>query len=125
MNKIIIGIVIGIICGFIIGYFITTNFLSETISREYARVTINNLSGHNITTLILKHSKGSIEMRNIQDKRSVNIIFNNIGENLYQIFSTFDNNFTVSSQGEYIEEGYRGTEIVYSDKIISKRDNRY
>ena len=121
MSKIIKGLFIGIIVGLFVGYFITKNFLAESIPNGYVRVTVNNKSGHSIKTLILKHESGNIEMKNLSDKEIVNMIFKNGGENSYRIIATLDNDSTISSKGEYVEAGYRTTEIISTDEIKTDR----
>jgi len=121
MSKIIIGLFLGILLGLFVGHFITTNFLSEPIPKGYVRVTAKNKSGHKIKTLTLKQENGSIEMKNLDDKESVNLIFKNCCENSYRIFATLDNDSTLSSRGEYVEAGYRITEIIFADRFATER----
>lgn len=122
MSKIILGTFLGIIVGLLGGHFITRNFLAEPIPNGYVRVKVINESGQNIKTLILKHENGSIEMKKLFNQESVNLIFKNGGENSYQIFATLNNDSIVSSKGNYVEAGYRSTEIIFADKVETKND---
>lgn len=122
MRKITIGLLIGILLGLFTGHFITKKIISEPIPKDYVRVTVTNKSGHQITTLTLKHSGGSIEMKTLPDNESAYLIFKNGGENSYRIFATFDNDSTVSSKGEYVEAGYRTKEIILADEVKTERD---
>lgn len=123
MSKLIQGALICILTGFFAGHFITRNFLSEIIPDGYVRVTVNNKSGHTIKTLTLKHESGSIEMEDLLDTETVNLIFKNSGENSYRIIATLDNDSTIYSTGEYVEAGYRTIETVSADKIRKEREN--
>jgi flagellar hook assembly protein FlgD len=122
MSKIILGLFLGIVVGLFAGYFITIKFLTESIPKGYVCVTVENKSGQNIKTLILKHESGSIEMKNLSDKADVNLIFKNVGENSYRIIAKFDNDSTVSSKGNYVEAGYRTTEIIFADCVKAGND---
>jgi flagellar hook assembly protein FlgD len=122
MSKIILGLFLGIVIGLFAGYFITIKFLTESIPKDYVRVTVENRSGQSIKTLILKHESGSIEMKNLSDKADVNLIFKNVGENSYHIIAKFDNDSTVSSKGNYVEAGYRATEIIFADCVKAGND---
>lgn len=122
MSKIILGILFGIVVGLFAGHFITTKFLAEPIPNGYVRVTVDNKSGQNIKTLTLKHESGSIEMENLSDKESVNLIFKNGGENSYRIIAKLDNDSIVSSRGNYVEAGYRTTEIIFADRVKTEND---
>jgi hypothetical protein len=122
MIKIILGIILGITLGILASYFITKMFHTEPIPNEYVRVTVLNKSGQKIKTLILKHERGSIEMKDLSDRESVILIFKNIGENSYRIIAKLDNDSIVSSRGEYIESGYRRTETIFCDSIETYRN---
>jgi hypothetical protein len=123
MSKILLGVLSGIIIGLIAGHFITTKFLSEPIPKGYVRVTVKNESGRNIKLLTLKHRSGSIEMEGLAKKETVNLIFKNDGENSYRVMAILDDNSRVSSNGEYVEAGYRTVETVFADSIKITRDN--
>jgi flagellar hook assembly protein FlgD len=122
MSKIILGLFFGIVIGLFAGHFITINFLAEPIPKDYVRVTVDNKSGQNIKTLTLKHERGSIEMKNLSDVESVNLMFKNRGENSYRIIAKFDNDSVVSSSGNYVEAGYRTTEIIFADRVNTESD---
>jgi flagellar hook assembly protein FlgD len=122
MSKILLAAIIGIVIGLIAGHFITTKFLSEPIPKGYVRVTVNNQSGHVIKLLTLKHQSGSIEMEGLAKQEKVNLIFKNGGENSYRIKAILDDNSTVSSNGEYVEAGYRTVETVFADSIKIDRN---
>ncbi len=122
MNKIILCVFFSIIVGLFFGHFITTKFLVEPIPNGYVRVTVENKSGQNVKTLTLKHENGSIEMKNLPSEENVNLIFKNGGENSYKIFAKFDNDSIISSNGEYVESGYRLTEIIFEDRINTDRN---
>jgi uncharacterized protein YneF (UPF0154 family) len=124
MSKIIIGVSIlfGIIIGFFASQLITKSFLAETIPEGYVRVTVDNKSGQKIKTLTLKHERGSLEMKNLANQESVNLIFKNGGENSYHIIANFDNDSIVSSKENYVEGGYRTTEIIFADRIKTEND---
>lgn len=123
MNKIALGLFTGLIFGLLTGYFITTKFLtSEPISKGYVRVFVKNLSGQNIKNLTLLQEGGSIEMKNFSKSDSADLIFKNEGENSYKIIATFDDDSKISSRGNYVEGGYRTTEIIYRDSIKTSLD---
>ena len=122
MKNIIVGIFIGIIVGLLAGYYIRTKFLTEPIQKDYVKVTVQNKSGQTVKLLKLNHEKGSVEMQNLANMESVDLIFKNPGENLYQIFATFDNDSIISSKGEYVESGYILTETIFEDRIITDRN---
>ena len=114
MSKIIFGLILGLF----MGYFITNYFLqSEQIPKGYVRVCIKNKSGQDIKNLTLKHESGSIEMQDFSKADSANLIFKNEGENSYRIVATLSNGSTISSRGNYVESGYRTTEIIFPDSI--------
>jgi hypothetical protein len=121
MRRIILGIFIGVTIGLFAGNYITTAFLIDPIPNGYIRVTVVNQTGQLIKSLTLKHEKGNIEMKNLLDRDRAKLIFKNGGENSYQIIATLDNDSTVSSRGEYVESGYKRTEIIYSDRIETDR----
>lgn len=117
MRRIILGIFIGVTIGLFAGYYITIAFLIDSIPKGYVSVTVVNQTGHLIKSLTLKHEKGNIEMKDLIDSDRAKLIFKNIGENSYQIIAVMANDSTVSSKGEYVESGYKMTEIIYSDRI--------
>jgi len=122
MSKIILGVFSGIVVGLIVGHLTTKYFLVEPIPIGYVRVTVDNKSGQNIKTLTLKHENGSIEMKNLSENENVNLIFKNGGENSYRIFAMLDNDSIVSSRGNYVEAGYRTTEIIFADRVKTEND---
>jgi hypothetical protein len=122
MSKPIPLISFSIIVGLLLGYYITTNFFSEPIPSGYVRATVKNKSGQKIKSLTLKHQNGSIEMKKLSDQESVNLIFKNEGENSYRIFAQLQNDSMVSSKGNYVEAGYRTTEMIFEDTIITEID---
>ena len=122
MKKVIIGISIGLFIG-LICYFASTIFYSnEFISKDNASVTITNESGQQVKKVLLKHKGGTLEANNLYDTDQVRFIFTNKGENSYQIIVTFENDSVMSSQGVYIEHGYRGTETITKTKIETKNN---
>ncbi|MES2138565.1 MAG: hypothetical protein V4511_02575 [Bacteroidota bacterium] len=122
MKKIIIGIVIGLFIG-LIGYFALTVFYSyEPISKDFASVVIKNESGQRVKKIFLKHNSGTFEASNLSDHGQVRFIFQNGGENSYNISVTFDNDSTLTSQEVYFEYSYRGTETITKSKIITKNN---
>lgn len=121
MRRTILGIFIGLIVGLFAGHYVTTKFLIDPIPSAYVRVTVVNQSGQLIKSLILKHEKGNIEMKDLRDRDHVKLFFKNGGENSYQIIATLANDSTVSSRGEYVESGYKRTEIIYNDRIETDR----
>ena len=52
----------------------------------------------------------------------VNLIFKNGGQNSYRVTAILDDNSIVSSNGEYVEAGYRTVEIIFADSIITNRN---
>ncbi|MEJ7643742.1 MAG: hypothetical protein WKF87_04055 [Chryseolinea sp.] len=122
MNKLLIGIAIGLLLG-LFGYYSLTFFSSsESVSNDFARVTIKNESGRNAKKVLLKHGNGIIETTGLSNKDEIRFIFRNMGENSYKIIVTFDNDLTLSSNPLYIERGYRGTEIIKDFEIITENN---
>lgn len=122
MKKIIVVLFLGIIIGFFIGHFISKLLSFESIPEGYVRVTVDNKSEHNIKILTLKHDEGSLEMKNLSNNESVNLIFKNGGENSYRISAILDNDSIISSHCEYVEANYRTTETIFADTIKIYRD---
>ena len=112
MNKVLIGIAIGVLLGLCCSYAINSFSSTESISSDFARVTIKNESGRNAKKILLQHEKGTIEAAGLMDKEEIRFIFKNASENSYKIIVTFDNDSTLTSSPVYIEHGYRGTETI-------------
>ena len=123
MIRIVIWVLVGLLIGLAAGYLITANYLLETIPKGYVSVTAINKSGNKIKTLILHHEKGSIEMNDLAEQESVKLIFKNAGENAYYLTGEFENDSTFSSSKEYVEAGYRLTEIILADTVRSDRSS--
>ncbi|MBI4945562.1 MAG: hypothetical protein HY840_04075 [Bacteroidetes bacterium] len=119
MSKIVIGLFIGVLLSLFAGYYITSSIFGP-FPQRYVHVTASNMSGHKIKTLTLQHRDGSIEMKYLDDKGSVYLIFKINGESSYRIFATLDNDSTISSKEKYIEPGDRMEEIIFADNIKSK-----
>ncbi len=122
MKKLITGIAIGLFIGLIYYFSITLYYSFETISKDFASVTIKNESGQKVKKIFLKHSRGTFEASNLNDLEEIRFIFQNGGENSYKILITFDNDSTLTTKGVYFEYGYRGIETITKTKIITKNN---
>jgi hypothetical protein len=121
MKKLILWILIGMTVGLFSGFYITAKFLMESIPKDYVCVTVYNKSGQKIKSLVLKHEKGTLEMKDFPDNETTKFIFKNKGENSFQVFATLENDSTLITSKEYIESGYRIAEIIYEEHIETKR----
>jgi flagellar hook assembly protein FlgD len=119
--RVIILLVAAIIIGFIAGYLVKT-YVYEPVPKGYVRVRIDNKSGHVVKTLALKHESGSAEVTNLNREETVHIIFKSGGENSYCIIATLDNDSVLSSKGEYVEDGYRRVETIFSNQVKTDRN---
>ena|SRR5690349_11525907 len=122
MNRLLIGIILGLILG-ACGYLTVTIFTSfEIISNNSATITIKNESGQYVKLISLQHQDGTIEARGLRDKEEMRFVFSNQGENTYKVVATFENETTLTSQEVYFEIGYRGTETIKKDQIVTERN---
>jgi hypothetical protein len=122
MNKLLLGIIMGILL-VLFGYFCATLFYSnEILSKEFARVTIKNESGKNAKKIVLQHKQGSIVAIGLGDKGEVQFAFKNVGENVYKIIVTFDNDSILTSNEVYFEYGYKGVETIKGSEVITENN---
>ena len=114
--------------------FILTVFLALTAviifsscgnSTRQVYVTIKNQSGHNIKKLTLHHQNGLIENNFLRDQDQTLFIFQNSGENVYNVTATLDNDTILKSKGEYVEGGYHLTETITTEMIKTSYDKNY
>ena len=122
MKKVLIGIVIGFLFS-LLGYYSLTLFSSrEWLSNDFAQVIIKNESGRTLKKIMLQHKEGTLEAREVRNHAELRLIFENQGENSYEIRATFDNDSTLTADGGYFELGYRGI-VTISDSAIAIKDN--
>jgi len=117
-------ITIAIICQFLFSCK-EKNTSCEYLAEGAVCITLKNRSGKHIKYLALIHERGTNEMANIADHANANISFHSPGENSYTVTATFEDGQTLKSNGEYIEGGYRITEIIHSDKIETIHNKSY
>lgn len=120
MNKMLPRIFIGIaLC--LVGYFLNSILSTkEVIPNSHARVIVKNDSGKKIQTVVLTHNYGTLQASPLNDKDEVRFIFEIHGENTYDIAVTFDDGLMIKSEGQYFEYGYRSTETIKSNEIITE-----
>lgn len=116
MKIFVLGIAIGAVVGFAI-----SRMFNEPVPKSYVRVVVHNKSGRVINTLQLRHETGEMNVGKIDNGTSFPMLFQAVGEDSYDITSTFDDNSVITSKGEYVEPGYRREEFIYQDTIITKR----
>ncbi|MFN8359197.1 MAG: hypothetical protein U0264_04720 [Candidatus Kapaibacterium sp.] len=122
MKKIILGILIGFIL-VLLGYVgISFNYTLEMVPHTLARVAIKNESGQHVKKVLLRHNRGSIEASNIGDKDLILFQFSNTTENSYTLSVTYSNDSVLTTQPNYFESGYRGTETITAGGIISSNN---
>ena len=122
MKKIILGILIGFIL-VLLGYVgISFNYTIEMVPHTLARVAIKNESGQHVKKVLLRHNRGSIEASNIGDKDLILFQFSNTTENSYTLSVTYSNDSVLTTQPNYFESGYRGTETITAGGIISSNN---
>ena len=122
MKKAFHGILIGFIL-VLLGYAGMRLFYTlEMVPHTLARVTIKNESGQHVKKVLLRHNRGSIEATNIGNKDLVLFQFSNTTENSYTLSVTYSNDSVLTTQPNYFEHGYRGTETITAGGIISSND---
>ena len=122
MKKLILGITIGILFGLFYYFIMTFCYSYEPIPNEFATVSIKNESGQRIKKILLKHNRGTIESTYLNNLEEIRFIFQNNGENEYNLKVTFENDSILNSQSVYFEYGYRGIEIIKKSRIITKNN---
>ncbi|MBG8554055.1 hypothetical protein [Hymenobacter guriensis] len=122
MRKVILSVLAGIIFGVLASTFLSKRLGSKPIPEGYVCVIVKNQSKRPIKLLTLKHERGSIEVKGLQQGEQTNVIFKSPGENAYSVIAKFESGSTVASRKEYIEGGYRRVNTIFTDTIRLERN---
>lgn len=89
-----------------------------------ATVHISNLSGLEVSNLLLISRTGSIvtttQLRPLSVGEKLTARFIVSGEGSYQIKATLSNGVVISGGAGYVESGYTSTELLHANKIESR-----
>ena len=118
MYKLLFGIVLGVVIGVFACKSFSTLF-EKVDSNGLTQITVKNESGKNVKRATLQHHGGSFEATGLKNHDEVQFVFKNEGENVYTIHVTFEDASTLTSQEMYFEYGYKMTETIKRDTIVS------
>jgi len=100
------------------------NNVCKYINRKEVCIKLINKSGQDIKLLTVNNGmKKSIS--NLKDNEEGYISIYSPGESSYKITVIFENGDVIESKGNYVEGGYRMTEIIRQDRIETKSYDFY
>jgi len=81
------------------------------------QVNIHNQSGVPISNIIITGQDGAVILNKLRPYQTKEIPLIMFGEGTYEISATLQNGEVISSQGGYVEPGYRVKEIIKPNSI--------